>query len=169
MLKCPTCQEKMLEFFNMRDKCFLYICPKARVSRSPEFEGGRALYIKCDTVKFKEKSVKLFKEQLKSRLIKKPLPKEDYKRIEKGIKKLEQANVNDILYTLKSEEKTLKKQIETMVRESIDVSRQVENAYELYTRTFILQRFADKVGLEIGFPKDSKEFVKAVVKATVKQ
>ena len=169
MPKCPTCREKMLEFFNMRDKFFLYVCPRAKVSKSPEFEGGRALYIKCETVKFKENNVKLFKEQLKSKLIKTPLPKEDYKRIEKKIKKLGQADVNDILYTLKSEEKNLKKQIEITARESIDVSRQVENAYELYTFAFILRKFADKVGLEIGLPKDLKESMKAAVKTSLKQ
>lgn len=74
-----------------------------------------------------------------------------------------------IFYTLQSEEKNLKKQMEMTVRESIDVSRHVENAYELYTFTFILRKFADKVGLEIGWPKDPKEFMRGVVKASLKQ
>jgi len=163
--KCPNCEEEMVRVFDIKGRYSPYLCPKAKVSTSSKVEGGRIPYISCDTMRFKEKNIKFFKEQLKSFLIKKPLPKEDYKRIEKAIKKLEQADVNDILYNIKSDEQGLKKQIETVVRESIDVDRHVKNAYELYTAAFIQKELADKVGLDIGWQQlDQKEVIKSAVK-----
>lgn len=110
-----------------------------------------------------------FKQELKSKLVEKPLPREDYKKIEKAIKKLEQADVNDVVYNIKSEEENLKRQIEISLRESVDVSVHVKNAYELYTFASILRKLGDKVGLEVRWPKDQKELIKDVVKATLKQ
>ena len=165
MPKCPNCEERMVRLFDIKARHSLYLCPKAKVSTSPNVEDGRIPYISCDTMRFKEKNIKFFKEKLKSFLIKKPLSKEDYKRIEKAIKKLEQADVNDILYNIKSEEENIKKQIETVVRESIDADRHVKNAYELYTAAFILKELADKVGLDIGWQQlDQKEIIKSAVK-----
>ena len=166
MAKCSNCGETMQPHY-ARDGSTMFVCPNVKIVIRKE--GLRPYgYMFCDLVRIqKGKDVKFYKEQLKSKLVKTPLPKEDYKRIEKEIKKLEQADVNDISYALKSEEKNLKKQLEKEVREAIDVSRQVENAYEFYTFTFILQKFADKVGLETDWPKDSKEFMKGVVKASL--
>jgi len=162
--KCVNCGEKMLATY-MTSGFTVYICPHVTIHKPDKFSG--AIY--CDAQPtFKEKNVRLFKEQLKSKLVKMPLPKEDYKRIEKEIRKLEQADVNDILYTLQNEEKNLKKQMEMTVRESIDVSTYVQNAYKFYTFTFILRKFADKVGLEIGWPKDPREFMREVVKASLR-
>jgi len=165
MPKCPNCEEEMARLFDIKGRYSLYLCPKAKVTTSSKVEGGRMPYISCDTMRFREKNIKFFKEQLGSFLIKKPLPKEDYKRIEKAIKKLGQADVNDILYNIKSEEESIKKQIETVVRERIDVDRNVKNAYELYTAAFIHKELADKVGLDIGWHQmDQKELIKSVVK-----
>jgi hypothetical protein len=163
--KCVNCGEPMTSSYT-REGLQYWICGSVKAKSINRFQA--AIY--C--TQFKRlpeqlKNVKLFKEQLISKLIKKPLPKEDYKKIEKEIKKLEQADVNDVLFALKNEEKNLKKQIEITVRESIDLSNQVEDAYGFYTFAFILQKFADKVGLEIDLPKDSKEFMKAVVEQVV--
>lgn len=165
MPKCPSCEEEMIRLFDFKGRYSLYMCSKAKVSTSPKVEGGKIPYIGCNTIKFREKNVKFFKQQLKSSLIKKPLPKEDYKRIEKAIKKLEQADVNDILYKIKREEENLKKQIETMVRERVDVDAHVKNAYELYTAAFIHKKLADKVGLDVGWHQlDQKEIKKYAAK-----
>jgi len=162
--KCPKCGEEMVRLFDIKGKYSLYLCLRAKVSTSAKVEGGRIPYISCDTMRFREKNIKFFREQLKSFLIKKPLPKEDYKRIEKAIKKLEQADVNDILYNLKSEEDSIKKQIEAVVRESIDVGPHTNNAYELYIAAFILKKLAEKVGLDIGWQHlTQKEIIKSAV------
>jgi len=165
MPKCPNCQEEMARVFDIKAKCSLYLCPNLKVKNSPKVEGGRTPYISCDTVRLREKNIKFFKEQLKSFLIKKPLPKEDYKRIEKAIGKLGQADVNDILYNIKSEEENIKRQIETGVRESVNVDGHVKNAYELYTVLFIHKELADKVGLDVAWQHlDQKELIKSVAK-----
>ena len=170
MPKCPNCEEAMIRLFDIKGRYSLYLCLKANVSTSPKVEGGRIPYISCDTIRFKEKNIKFFKQQLKSSLIKKPLPKENYKRIEKAIKKLEQADINDILYNIKSEEENLKKQIETVVRESIDVEAHVKNAYELYIAAFIHKELADKVGFDIGWQQlDQKKIIKSAVKDVLGQ
>ena len=164
MAKCVNCGETMIPHYS-RDGMTIFVCPNARLTT--EKEGMIPYgYMYCDLVRMhRGKDVKLFKEQLKSKLVKTPLPKEEYKRIENAIKKLGQADVNDILYNLQSEESNLKNQIEKEVRERIDLSSQVENAFDLYAIAFILKTFADKVGLEIGLPKDSNEFMKSVIKA----
>jgi len=170
MPKCPNCEEEMIRLFDIKGRYSIYVCPKAKVSTSPKVEDGRIPYIRCDTIRFKEKNIKFFKQQLESFLIKKPLPKEDYKRIEKAIKKLGQADVNDILHNIKSEEDNIKKQIETVVRESIDVDVHVKHAYELYTAAFIHKELADKAGLDIGWQHlDQKEIIKSAVKDTLGQ
>jgi len=150
-----------------RDGLTMFLCPDAKIVMKKQGMMPYG-YIYCDSARIlRDKDVKLFKEQLKAKLVKTPMPKEDYKRIEKAIKKLGQADVNDILYDLQSEERNLKNQIEQEVRESIDLSSQVENAFDFYIFAFIMKKFADKVGLEMGFNEDSKEFIKAVVKEAV--
>lgn len=169
MPKCPKCGEKMIRLFDIKGQYSLYLCPKAKVSISSEVEGGRVPYISCGTVKFREKNIKFFKEQLKRFLIKKPLPKQ-YKRIEKAIKKLKQADVNDVLYNIKNEEENIKRQIEIVVRESINVDEHVKNAYELYTAAFILKELANKVGLDISWQiLNKKQLIEYAVKDILKQ
>lgn len=98
--KCINCGHPMTAYYS-RDGSIIFMCPNVRITIKREKLVTYGLLF-CNMVKtHKGKNIKLFKEQLKSKLVKIPLPKEDYKRIEKEIKKLEQADVNDILYTSK--------------------------------------------------------------------
>jgi len=159
--KCPNCDDPMISAYT-KEGLHVWICPHMEAKQVKR--GECAIYCQTKQERLREKNISLFKQQLKSRLVERPLPKEDYKRIEKAIKRLEQADVNDIIYNIKSEEENLKKQIETVVRENIDVGVHVKNAYELYIVTLIQRKLAETVGLEIGLPKDQREMVKAAVK-----
>lgn len=169
--KCANCGAKLMPTYAENGTRVL-ICPhvKARIAKSG-IGALKHLEIDCQVpqVRLWKKDIKFFKQELKSKLVDKPLPKEEYKRIEKSIKKLEQADVNDILYNIKGEERELKKQMETTLRESVDVSVHIRNAYGLYTYAFVLRRLGDEAGLEVGWPKDQKELIKDVVKNTLRR
>jgi hypothetical protein len=168
--KCANCGAKLITTYT-KDGFRVLICPHIQTHIVKSGIGNlkhAELYCQVQQVRLWKRDIKFFKQELISKLVEKPLPKEDYKRIEKAIKKLEQADVNDILYNLKSEEENLKRQIEIALRASVDVSVYLKNAYELYTFAFILRKLGDRVGLEVSWPKDQRELVKDVVKATLK-
>jgi len=166
MPKCPSCGEEMNRLVDLKAGMSVFICPNAKLSKSPAVEGGRNLYLKCDQIKLKEKEIKLFKQALLSDLSKRPMPKEDYKRVEKGIKDLEQADVNDIMFHLESNDK-LKKQIEMVVRQNIKVDTHLKMAYDVFVFTYIMAKLAEKIGLEIPVRKLSEEEMMKTVVTTV--